>query len=61
MKYLIIGLVFLSGCATLTPLERKQANVLNCVKDLKQNDSGTMDSFEICRQVYGLRKVRDDQ
>ena len=60
MKYLM-SVVFLGlvGCAASTPMEKKQAAVLECVKDLKQNDSETLESFEVCRQVYRLKKVKE--
>lgn len=60
MKYVMFSIVFLglSGCAA-TPIEKKQAAVIDCVKDLKQNDSETLDAFEVCRQVYRLKKVKE--
>ncbi len=49
---------FFLGCATMPPREKKRQDVLRCVKDLKQEDgTTTMDAFEVCRQVYELRKT----
>jgi hypothetical protein len=58
MKYYIMFLLLLSGCAS-TPLEQKRESVLNCVKDLIANGAGTADSFEICRQVYEMKKLKE--
>lgn len=58
MKYLIGAfiLVIITGCST-NPMQVKRDKIIECVKDLKQNDSATMDSFEVCRQVYRLEKL----
>lgn len=59
MRYLvIISCLILTACAT-TPMEKRREDILNCVKDLKQNDSETLDAFEVCRQVYGLKKLKE--
>lgn len=62
IKIIILFMVMISiltGCAsapTARDLQRKA--VLDCIKDLKNSgDSSTMDSFEVCRQVYAMRKV----
>lgn len=59
---LLLVVVFTSiGCVTApkNPLEVKRENIINCVKDLKQNDVLSQDSFEICRQVYQLYLLPD--
>lgn len=58
MKFLIvfISLLVITGCVT-SPVQVKRDHIIGCVKDLKQNDASTMDSFEVCRQVYGLPKI----
>jgi hypothetical protein len=59
MKHIIILFVFiLSGCAT-TLVERRQYEVLDCVKDLRGTDAPTLEAFEVCRQVYGLKKIKE--
>lgn len=62
MKYAMFSVVFfgLSGCSH-TPMEKKQAAILDCVKELKEADAETMDAFEICRQTYRLKKVKELQ
>lgn len=61
MRYLI-AIVFLgfTGCSH-TPMEKKQTAILECVKELKEADAETMDAFEICRQTYRLKKVKELQ
>ena len=56
MRYLIL-ILFLAGCAG-NPVQEKRDRVISCVKELKQNDSETMDAFEVCRQLYGVKKVK---
>ena len=57
---LVATLTFLvfSGCAS-TPMEKKQAKTLDCVKDLIQNDAETLEAFEVCRQVYRIKRVKE--
>ena len=57
MKYLVL-VVLLAGCAA-TPFEVKQNKVLDCVTDLRGQDAEMMEAFEVCRQVYRLKKVRE--
>jgi len=57
MRYLLIALL-LAGCST-TPLQQKREDVLSCVKDLIGNGATTAEAFEVCRQVYEMRKVKD--
>lgn len=43
------------GCTTLpTPLQAKRTKIIECVKDLRQNDISEKEAFEICRQIYNL-------
>jgi starvation-inducible outer membrane lipoprotein len=58
MKFLLIltSAIIITGCIT-SPMQIKRDHIIGCVKDLKQNDASTMDSFEVCRQVYGLPKI----
>lgn len=58
MKYIIISLLFICSCATTNTLEKKRISVLDCVVSLKQEDTETMEAFEVCRQVYRLKKVK---
>ena len=51
MKKLIILLCCLSGCAS-TSLEKKRAKVLDCTKELIEMDSGTKDSYDVCKDLY---------
>lgn len=62
MKYAIgfISIVaLLSGCATLTAKEKKRVDVLKCIKLLHEEDdnSGILDFYEVCRQLYGVQKI----
>ena len=50
MKYLMIVLL-LSSCAG-TKLDQKRAKVLDCTKELIDMDSGTKDSYEVCKDLY---------
>ena len=61
MRYLI-AIVFLglTSCSH-TPMEKRQTAILECVKELKEADAETMDAFEICRQTYRLKKVKELQ
>lgn len=56
MRYLILLTVLVCSCAT-SPVEKRRSDVLECVLKVKANDSTTMDAFEVCRQLYGVRKV----
>lgn len=58
MKFLmiLISAIAITGCVT-SPVQQKRDHIISCVKDLKQNDASTMESFEVCRQVYGLPKI----
>lgn len=62
MKTLVLSIVFfgLVGCST-SPMAKKQGAILDCVKDLKEADSETLEAFEVCRQVYRLKKVKEQQ
>lgn len=52
MKYVIILIAFfMTGCAS-TPLEKKRENILKCTKDFIELDSGTVDSYTICKDVF---------
>ena len=56
---IVLGLLSLIvGCSS-SPLMQKQNDVLQCTKELKQHDAETMDAFEICRQVYRLKKLKE--
>jgi uncharacterized protein YceK len=59
MRIIILTIValVLNGCATLTPREAKQKNVLECISKMRGEDTEPMASFEICRQVYSLKKI----
>lgn len=60
LSILFIGtIILLTGCATAqTPRDLQRRSVLDCIKDLKaQGDSSTIDSFEVCRQVFAMKKV----
>ena len=61
MKYVIIGFIGLiaTGCATGSFVDARRDAVLACVKDLRQTDAATLDAFEVCRQIYGLHKVKE--
>jgi hypothetical protein len=63
MKYILLILfLFLSACSTLSPVELRQKNTLDCVKDLKITaDTDTREGFEVCRQIYGVRKLKETQ
>lgn len=50
MKYLIIA-ILLSSCAG-TKLDQKRAKVLDCTKELIDMDSGTKDSYDVCKDLY---------
>lgn len=54
MKKLIM-LLCLTSC-TSTPLQKKRTETLNCVKDLIGNDASPLDSYSICKDVYGTKK-----
>lgn len=59
--FALITMFMCVGCvsAPKNPLQVKRENIVNCVKDLKQNDTTSQDSFEICRQVYQLYLLPD--
>lgn len=66
MKYSVLMLLFAMGCVTEPPkatqatvIQQKRDKILECIKDLKQNDATTLDSFEVCRQIYKLEKLPD--
>lgn len=54
----LVALLF-SGCATTNPVKEQREGVLECVKELKSYDFEPDTAFEICRQVYRMRKVKD--
>lgn len=54
MKYLLIALLISCAACITTPLQQKRDRIIECVKDLRQNDISEKEAFEICRQVYGL-------
>lgn len=58
MKYLMILTIMLVSCST-SPMAKKQGAIIDCVKDLKETDTETLDAFEVCRQVYRLKKVKE--
>ena len=53
MKYLLIASILLAGCAT-SPLQNKRDRIVDCVKDLHNNDISSETAFEVCKQVYKL-------
>lgn len=53
MKYFILLLVLSCGCQS-TPIQQKRDHIIECVKDLHNNDIGESEAFEACRQIYGL-------
>ena len=57
--YMLIIMSMLTACATLTPVDDKRERVLACIKDLKAADSSTMDAFEVCRQIFGVAKIKE--
>jgi hypothetical protein len=50
MKYVIIVLL-LSSCAG-TKIQQKRDRVLDCVKQLIEEDSGTAASYAVCKDIY---------
>ena len=54
----MLSLIAVAGCAT-NPLEQRKARVIACVSELRGTDAETMEAFEVCRQVYRLKKVKD--
>lgn len=59
MRYLIVVALLLSACSS-TPIEKKRRDVVECTKQLIEYDAETLEAFEVCRQVYKMRKVRDN-
>lgn len=55
MKTLIFAalLLIISGCTT-TPIQSKRDRIIDCVKDLHNNDISSEEAFEICKTVYKL-------
>lgn len=53
MKYVISLLLLLSlvGCAG-SRTDQRRAKVLDCTKELIDMDSGTKDSYEVCKDLY---------
>lgn len=52
-------ILILSGCAS-TPIEKRRETVLQCVQRLGSDSGNSItDAFEVCRQVYGMRKVKE--
>lgn len=54
MKIVSTILILLSiGCQS-SPLQQKRDRIVNCVKDLHNNDISEAEAFEICSKVYKL-------
>lgn len=59
MKLLLISvLIVLTGCST-TRLQKQQSDVLDCIKDMDMSEEYLDKTFEVCRQVYKMKKVKD--
>lgn len=58
---LIYALALVSGCATAQPTDEKKEQVRRCIKEMKTPDDNLRDVFEVCRQIYGLKKVKDNK
>lgn len=55
----LVLVLFLSACATTnSKIDTRKEDVLHCIKDLKVDESVT-DAFEVCRQIYGMKKVKE--
>lgn len=50
--------VAFTGCAS-TPMQVKRSDTLDCVKDFTDRDIDAEKAFEICRQVYKLKKINE--
>jgi hypothetical protein len=48
-----------SACATMPASDSKKHEVTQCVKEMRGPDDNIADVFEVCRQIHGLKKVRD--
>lgn len=57
MKYLILSVisVCLVGCAT-TKTQQRRDKVLECTKDLMDMDSGTNESYQVCKDLYARKQ-----
>jgi hypothetical protein len=52
MKYVIIAIViFSTGCAT-TKTQQRRNKVLECTKELMDMDTGTNESYQVCKDLY---------
>lgn len=50
MKYLIL-MIILTGCA-VNKIEQRREKVLDCTKELIEYDSGTTESYQVCKDLY---------
>lgn len=57
---LLVVIIILAACAT-NPLDQKRKAILDCIKDLKINDTDTMDAFEICSKLYKLNVEKSNR
>lgn len=55
--YILMISLFM-GCAS-APKISVQTEIKKCIKEMRTPDDGLKDSFEVCRQIYGLRKVKE--
>lgn len=52
MKYLIILFACLLSSCAVSRIDQKRSKVLDCTKELIEMDSGTKDSYEVCKDLY---------
>lgn len=59
MKYVIFVSLLMAGCAAAPVVETRRAGVLSCIQELAEDQDTLLNKFEVCRQLYGLKKVRE--
>lgn len=54
MKLLLLTALLFCGACISTPIQQKRDRIIECVKDLHNNDISEQEAFTICSQVYRL-------
>lgn len=57
MKTLVLLSLVLVSCATPSRREKQQKDVLDCVKEFDTNPQYMTAVFDVCRNVYGMKRV----
>ena len=62
MKYLLL-LILLPGCvyAPKTKKETQSSDIIGCIHGMIADDVNHSQAFEICRQIFSLKKIEEKQ